>query len=972
MRNYSLKIRLRYLLIILCTLHFSAATIFSQSYADWYKNAQDRIDTLRKGEFGVQVFDKNGEPYSGEVKVRMKKHEYPFGISFDFYEGSVSMGNSYTTPSAVQAAADAEIYQKERWNNYLAYALPSVDGKEYKLNLKFAEIFFNAGSSRFFDVLVNGQLFLDNYDVFAEAGGKNIAVDTSLIVTASGSTISVELIASLDNAAIKGIELYEIGGTDTLRINCGGPAIITLSGHEFVSEDGYFDPDITTVSTKEQWMQAAMYKYFNAGVTGNSFKWSGIQPRHTAPDYTNFENALRWTQKVGWDLRAHTLLWGGADDHSMPGWVRSLPTPEAITDTCKMRVVREMTRYKGIIKEYDVINEPLTGHADSLRNNVGDSIIWNCFKWAREADPDAELFINDYNVEYNWGQAVEYRDLILKIKEMGGPVTGVGMQAHFWDCCRPNVDELVKNVNIVAEAGLPIKFTEYDYGGNLTQEEQAADFIKVLTIAFSHPSIVGMISWGLSDDGAWRENTGFFDANHKPKLAADTLLYYTKTKWATNFDSEINNGAALNFNAYYGDYEIEVAFGDTVKVFKVPCLKENEGVIFTLHEEDAELKGPQLVSVELDGESSLRLVFDKEVNISTAKKSNFKFFSNDEIGIESIQQDDADHSVLIFTLSNAVTKGEYISVSYFPGLLEGTDGSKADAFGPEGIHNPHQPALSVSGTSLSGFSYKEGFGPSENKTFTISGEYLTDDIAINAPTGFELSFKADQDFAESLTLAQGSGQVSARTVFVRMTAGLAKDSYTGEITITSTDAESAKISVNGTVSSAPEVLVSVTELSDFTYIEGEGPSANQEFYISGSSLFEGLTIQTTDYYELSLDSTAVYDSIIVISGNNGELVSTPVYVRLKSSLPTDAYEGEITLSSYGIPTQKISLAGTVLEPTGRYDNVSGAPTVISKYYYSLEGRTVKDIEHLDGIFIEIRNMSDGTIRAAKIVRMSRY
>jgi GH35 family endo-1,4-beta-xylanase len=175
----------------------------------------------------------------------------------------------------------------------------------------------------------------------------------------------------------------------------------------------------------------------------------------------------------------------------MPDWVRALPTPKAITDTCKMRVQREVSRYKGVIKEYDVINEPLTGHADWLRKTVGDSILWNCFKWAREADPDAKLYINDYNVEYNWGQAVEYRELIKKIKAMGAPVTGVGIQAHFWDCCRPNVDELVKNLNIIAEAGLPMRLTEYDWGTNLTEKQQVDDFLKVLTVAFSHPSVHG-------------------------------------------------------------------------------------------------------------------------------------------------------------------------------------------------------------------------------------------------------------------------------------------------------------------------------------------------------------------------------------------------------------------------------------------------------------------------------------------------
>ncbi|MFA9390358.1 MAG: endo-1,4-beta-xylanase [Prolixibacteraceae bacterium] len=660
----------------------------AQSYTAWYKNAQERIDTIRKGNFGFKIVDKTGEPFSGPVSVRMVKHEYPFGIAFDFYEGTTSMGNSYNTSATIQADADAEIYQTERWNDYLAYAIPVVSGKEYKLTLKFAEIYADAGNSRLFDVKVEGDLFLDDYDVFTEAGGKNMAKDTSITLIATDNSLNIELNAVKDNAMIKGIVVEEIGGDVLIRINCGGSELTTANGNSYVAETGYFDPDVNTVASKEQWMQAAMYKYFNYGVSGNSFKWSGIQPQHTTPDYTNFDNAVRWTQKVGWDLRAHNLLWGGDDDHSTPGWVRSLPTAQAMTDTCKMRVVREVSHYKGIIKEYDVINEPLTGHADHLQKTVGDSINWNCFKWARSADPDAELFINDYNVEYNWGQAAEYRDLVKKIIANGGPVTGVGMQAHYWDGFRVNVDELVKNVNIIAEAGLPIRFTEYDYAGDITQKQQTDDFIKVLTVAFSHPSISGMISWGLSDDGAWRTNTGFFDANHKPKLAADTLLYYTKTKWATNFDSLLTNDNELAFNAYYGTYNIEVAFNDTVKVFTIPCLKENADTVFTLFEANAALKGPALISAKLDGEDVIKLIFDKALESTSVKKGDFKFFSNDKIGMNEIQVTSENPKELTIALSAAVTPGDYISVSYFPGSLLATDGSKALAFGPEGIYNP--------------------------------------------------------------------------------------------------------------------------------------------------------------------------------------------------------------------------------------------------------------------------------------------
>ena len=81
-------------------------------------------------------------------------------------------------------------------DDHLAYAIPAESGKNYKLTLKFAEIYFGTSNSRLFDVSVEGQLFLNTFDVFAEAGGKNIAKDTSILITPADKFIHIELIAS--------------------------------------------------------------------------------------------------------------------------------------------------------------------------------------------------------------------------------------------------------------------------------------------------------------------------------------------------------------------------------------------------------------------------------------------------------------------------------------------------------------------------------------------------------------------------------------------------------------------------------------------------------------------------------------------------------------------------------------------------------------------------------------------------------
>lgn len=685
------KIKQPYIIHLIVWVIFSFFISFSaqaQSIEEWYSTAQQRIDTIRKGNFGIKILDKNGLPFSGDVSVKMIKHEFPFGIAFDLYGGEINNGNTYSTTATITAEADAEIYQSERWFSYIAYAIPVEKGRNFKLTLKFAEIYFNNKEARLFDVFVEGSKFLSDFDMFDVAGGKNIAIDSTITIAASDSVIHIELEASVDNAAIKGIEIQTVEGDWIRRINCGGGELTTTDGNYYESDEDYFDQTAPRVPTEEQWMKAAMQKYFNYGVSGNSFKWSGIQPQHTAPDYTAFDNAVEWTQSIGWELRAHTLLWGGYEyesDHELPRWVKDLPTPQAITDTCKMRVIREVTRYKGIIKEYDVMNEPL--NATYLSSIVGDSINWNCFKWARSADPDAELFINEYNVEYSWGKAAEYRDLILKIKSEGGAVTGVGMQAHFWKGNRPNVTELVTQINTVAEAGLPIKLTEFDNDGGLSQEEQAADFIKVMTIAFSHPGINGMICWGLSDKNVWREKSGLFDENHRPKLAADTLLYYTHKLWSTNFDTTVVSDTAIMFDGYYGDYNIEVNFGDTVKVFSIPCIKANEDSIFVLNENDALVKRPEFVSAQLLNDTSLTIIFDKPVQPESIVSGDFKFFSDNLMRIQDIDIDPENSNAIKIILLGAVTPNDYLNVSYFPGSLSSTDGGKAVAFGPEPVRN---------------------------------------------------------------------------------------------------------------------------------------------------------------------------------------------------------------------------------------------------------------------------------------------
>jgi len=128
------------------------------------------------------------------------------------------------------------------------------------------------------------------------------------------------------------------------------------------------------------------------------------------------------------------------------------------------------------------------------------------------------------------------------------------------------------------------------------------------------------------------------------------------------------------------------------------------------------------------------------------------------------------------------------------------------------------PEITVDPTTLSGFSYIEGSGPSAEQTFDVSGTNLTADISITAPTNYEISETTGSGFTSPITLTQTGGTVASTTIYVRLKAGLAIGTYNDEdITASSTDATDKTVTCSGSVNSGslPKLLISkVADPSD--------------------------------------------------------------------------------------------------------------------------------------------------------------
>jgi hypothetical protein len=150
----------------------------------------------------------------------------------DFSGGSASSTTAAINTSLVTNPAPQAVYQTERFGDF-TYTIPSLTaGASYTVNLHFAEIYWTAAGKREFNVLINGTQVLTNFDVFATAGGENIAIKESFNATANSSgAITIQFTTgAADLPKVSGIEV--LSGSPLLEVNSGGTATGTWLADE--------------------------------------------------------------------------------------------------------------------------------------------------------------------------------------------------------------------------------------------------------------------------------------------------------------------------------------------------------------------------------------------------------------------------------------------------------------------------------------------------------------------------------------------------------------------------------------------------------------------------------------------------------------------------------------------------------------------------------------------------------------------
>jgi endo-1,4-beta-xylanase len=293
---------------------------------------------------------------------------------------------------------------------------------------------------------------------------------------------------------------------------------------------------------------AVLKKHFNVLTAENAMKPMYLQPQKGNFTFESADALVDAVIKAGMKMHGHTLAW----HQQSPGWINKdgISRDEAIENLIN-HVKTVAGHFKGRVISWDVLNEAINDNptdpndwASALRNTpwlraIGPDYIEIAFKAAREADPGAMLYYNDYNLDtpskalavYNMVKDINEKYALTPAQMLSSHrrplIDGIGMQGHYR--IRTNVDYVEASIKRFASLGVEVSITELDVqaGLNFALSEQEAlmqgvVYARLFAVFKKYASTIKRVTfWGLDDGSSWRKETSptLFDKALKEKPA---------------------------------------------------------------------------------------------------------------------------------------------------------------------------------------------------------------------------------------------------------------------------------------------------------------------------------------------------------------------------------------------------------------------------------------------------------------------
>ncbi len=275
---------------------------------------------------------------------------------------------------------------------------------------------------------------------------------------------------------------------------------------------------------------AAAVREFDSFTPENEMKMSFVEPEPGRFNFGPADAMVDFALANGKEVRGHALVF----DKQTPAWVGRSLDPNHIAGAMRDYINAIMTRYRGRVREWDVVNEPFDAAAKYRTTlwyqRLGPRFVEMAYEYARAADPTAKLYFNEYDAERPGPKRDAVYGLVRRLKERG-LLDGVGLQMHTALGHEPTQAQLEETMRMYEALGLEVQITEMDVlsrldGSPATLTDRRSWQTAIYSSAARACEVVvackRLTVWGVSDRFSWlgaEEAPLLLDAGFAPKPA---------------------------------------------------------------------------------------------------------------------------------------------------------------------------------------------------------------------------------------------------------------------------------------------------------------------------------------------------------------------------------------------------------------------------------------------------------------------
>ena len=314
---------------------------------------------------------------------------------------------------------------------------------------------------------------------------------------------------------------------------------------------------------KQDSADAAHYReklaaYFNEAVFENEAKaknWPQQDPRDKGG---KIKRAVGWLKEHGINTRGHVLVWPSwRNTQHLAGIPNIKSDPEVLRKALLDGIAEQAGVLRGQFHEWDVINEA-TLHREFM-DILGrrEMVAW--FKAARQADPQARLYLNDYTMFHGAGPgspSQAFYDNVQFLKEQGAQMDAIGEQAHIGGT-PPGIPYVLERLDHFGQLKVPIKITEFDINSN-DDEYKARYLSDFMTAVYSHPATNGFVQWGFWEGAHWFPVAALWSRDWTLRKHGQAYIDLVRKTWWTDADARTSATGSVKVRGFTGLYSVTV------------------------------------------------------------------------------------------------------------------------------------------------------------------------------------------------------------------------------------------------------------------------------------------------------------------------------------------------------------------------------------------------------------------------------